>query len=955
MKGKHMMKYVSVAATLVMLLATTQVNAQLGKKLRERTKKVSTALNNPTEFVREEGVNYLKNSKAKFDSASFGYAISLSDNAGLFENKETMSNVRDGAIMFLDRKEEKEPIEVANNYKDMGEMSFAANEYRLAEASFLTSQLVFESNDLQSHVNYAGVIADLGLVYHTMGRHEKAMEPTQQALELRKEAFGENSLAYAASLNNFAVLQKDMGHFGTAEELLSEAISTSEQLEPGVSHAILLNNQALLNQQLGRFNEAEAGLKKSLEISSSFQGTKSTNHQRLMTNLAILYQEMGRYTEAEEIFLEVISLKEKRLGTRHPDYAHMLSNLAALYVLMEKDDQVEELLLQAQGIYERKFGSAHPSYATNQANLGNFYRYKGRLDEAETLHRQCLATRAASLGEKHPAYAQSMEDLAMVLWAKEEWEESNELFEGAMQKSLDFVESFFPAMSEEEKTRYWERLQPRFFKYYAYAVESAHQNAQAPGRLLHYRSITKGLLLNTSSKVRNAILGSGDPDLIQAYDDWVDTKELLAAYYTYSKQEIQEQKVNMDSLERVANEKERYLSSNAPVFDAGFIRDQHDLAAIQEALAPEEALVEIVQVPIFDRAQTSVNEYYALVITKDQATPSLIDLGSSELLDDRHFKFYKNAIRLKKADPHSYDVFWKPLEAALGSKRKIYLSADGIYNQIPVTTLQSEGSFVIDRWEIHNVTKATDVVEVKSRKAQDIPNSLWLLGAPEYGGNGDITPLPGTKEEVQGVKQNADRSGYATQLLLGTDASETNVKTSEPKAIMHFATHGYFLEDVEGLSQQRVFGIQPEVAVDKPLLRAGLLLTGAGETFQGMDRKEISNQDNGVLTAYEALNLPLDDTELVVLSACETGLGDVKAGEGVYGLQRALLIAGANRVIMSLWKVSDEATRDLMLGFYKNMAESNNDVGASFRKTQLTLKEKYSDPYYWGAFVLIEK
>jgi CHAT domain-containing protein len=168
--------------------------------------------------------------------------------------------------------------------------------------------------------------------------------------------------------------------------------------------------------------------------------------------------------------------------------------------------------------------------------------------------------------------------------------------------------------------------------------------------------------------------------------------------------------------------------------------------------------------------------------------------------------------------------------------------------------------------------------------------------------------------------------------------------------VLHIATHGYFLEDVEASGS--AFGVQLENATDNPLLRSGLMLAGASKTLSGQHMPNLASNDNGILTAYEAMNMNLEGTNLIVLSACETGLGDIKAGEGVYGLQRAFLVAGADALIMSLWKVDDAATQHLMRNFYTNWIKLGNKQKA-FKQAQLQLMTKYKEPFYWGAFVMM--
>jgi tetratricopeptide (TPR) repeat protein len=429
-------------------------NAQIGKKFKDKLKKAQTALDNPSDFVRSEGVNVLKKSKAKMDSASFGYAIALRDNAGLFENKEIVNDVQDGAILLFEKNTEKEPVDVAVNYKDAGEMSYAANKYRAAEVSFLASRIIFETNYLETNINYPGVIADLGLLNHTMGRYGLAMDYTNEALEKREALLGDDSDAYAASLNNLAVLQKDMGLYSEAEKTQNRALEiTGANSDETLAYAILLNNKAMLSQTLGRYDEAMELLNQSIAISESSQGSKSSNHQRLLTNLAILYQEKGNYDKAEETFMHVIELKEKRLGKSHPDYAHMLSNLAALYVVMGKDDQVIELLTSAKEIYEDKLGVNHPSYASNMSHLGNFYRYKQNYEESEKSLQQVLFIREQVLGKTHPDYASTLEDLALLYWESGQLLDAYKYFQETLELSFSFIEDFFPAMSESEKSR----------------------------------------------------------------------------------------------------------------------------------------------------------------------------------------------------------------------------------------------------------------------------------------------------------------------------------------------------------------------------------------------------------------------------------------------------------------------------------------------------------------------
>jgi CHAT domain-containing protein len=319
-------------------------------------------------------------------------------------------------------------------------------------------------------------------------------------------------------------------------------------------------------------------------------------------------------------------------------------------------------------------------------------------------------------------------------------------------------------------------------------------------------------------------------------------------------------------------------------------------------------------------------------------------------LDTRYAQFYRNAVQQRIADTHSYEQYWSKLELHLVGKKVVYVSPDGAYNQINLNTLKKPGSdYLINKHDIITLGNSKDLIAIKAKKPKALKKNATLVGFPDYG-KGDIAPLPATKVEVDAIAKILKASGYQVTAFSQKSATETNLKAAKAPLVMHIATHGYFLRDVD--KGGSAFGVNIENANDNPLLRSGILLADASSTVSGTRMPNLVSNDNGVLTAYEAMNLNLEGTDLIVLSACETGLGDVRAGEGVYGLQRAFLVAGADALIMSLWKVDDSATQQLMTNFYANWIKLGNKQKA-FKQAQLQLMMKYKEPYYWGAFVMI--
>ncbi|MEL7004213.1 MAG: CHAT domain-containing protein [Bacteroidota bacterium] len=327
-----------------------------------------------------------------------------------------------------------------------------------------------------------------------------------------------------------------------------------------------------------------------------------------------------------------------------------------------------------------------------------------------------------------------------------------------------------------------------------------------------------------------------------------------------------------------------------------------------------------------------------------------------------------------------YDSYWSPIKNALPENiTKAYLSPAGIYNSINLNTLYNE-KYLIDEINLQYVSTTAVLLEPEANILEKDSRNISLIGNPSYhmsdedydiyvnrltrdeekrGGNiakwlkrKVIPPLPATQVEVEEISQLFHQNQWKVTTYLRAEANEDNFKLLNNPTILHVATHGYFVGK-EGLDQET--GelndyLNYSYQATDAMLKSGLLLAGVSNYYKSHDYPAI---EDGLLTAYETTTLNLNNTDLVVLSACETGLGRIESGEGVYGLQRALKIAGANTLLMSLWKVSDQVTEELMVSFYHHLLESG-DKRQAFEKAQKEIKEIYPQPHYWGAFIMLD-
>jgi len=430
---------------------------------------------------------------------------------------------------------------------------------------------------------------------------------------------------------------------------------------------------------------------------------------------------------------------------------------------------------------------------------------------------------------------------------------------------------------------------------------------------------------------------------------------LLTMALSMSPQQLAENEIDPALLTQEVETLERELSQKSELFGQNFETRRITWENVKQSLRPNEVAIEMVRYRHFNHTFTDSVVYAALYVASDFKAPKAVVMKDGHNMETRYFRYYRNAIIGKIHDEVSYDAFWKPIVDAIGQTSTIYLSADGIYNQINLEAIPTpDGRYIIDNSNIVLVSNTKDIYlrRIKSRPLAD-QNTASMFGNPKFyltaSTDRMISPLPGTEKEVNALQRILESNGWVTTEYLETAAAEEKIKDLNSPKIFHIATHGLY-RPTEEITLENQIERGEAILTQNPLMRTGLLLRGAGDLLAKTDYNY--NMESGILTAYEAMSLNLDKTDLVVLSACETGLGDLQAGEGVYGLQRAFLVAGAKALIMSMFKVDDEATQKLMVKFYQKWISTNN-LRESFIEAKKELRAEYPEPIYWGAFMMI--
>ena len=850
---------------------------------------------------------------------------------------------------------------LANLYIDMGQ-------YEKAEPLSLEAKAIREKVLGKEHPVYASSLNNLANLYFAIGQYEKTELLYLEAKAIREKVLGKDHPDYASSLNNLAILYRALGQYEKAEPLNLEAKAIREKVlrKEHPDYVTSLNNLANLYFTMGQYEKAEPLFLEAKAIREKVLGKEHPDYARSLNNLGVLYYNMGQYEKAELLYLEAKAIREKVLGKEHPDYAFSLNYLAELYNHRGQYEKAEPLYLEAKAIREKALGKEHPDYAASLDNLAILYSNMGQYEKAEPLYLEAKAIREKALGKEHPDYATSLDNLAILYKALGQYKKAEFFFTGYDELIRKNILSALHHLSEKEMNQYMLKFTSNCDEIFSFTQITTDKTGIA--KTCYDNSIFfKGFLLNAYNHSKQLILANRayteKYNLLRSYG------RRLAAEYA---KPVTERKGVAD-LEERSNALEKEIARNVAGY--GEAMKQVSWKEVQQKLKAGEAAIEFVNYRYYDKTSTDSTMYAALLVKPGDTQPRFITLFDERSLDSLlqsnagskasyAYGLYtlavnrKNNTEISRAD--LYDILWKPLEKDLAGINKIYFSPGGLLHRINMGAIPvSEKQTLADKYQLIELGSTRQLVI--NNKIKNTNNYAVLYGGINFNSSGDRTVksgnwnyLPGTEREVSSLGKILQASGLKAEIKKGDAATEESFKklginnTTSPR-ILHIATHGYFFPDpIEKTGTgELVFKMSQH-----PMLRSGLILSGGNKSWKG--QRTLEGKEDGILTAYEISQLNLSNTELVVLSACETGLGTIKGNEGVYGLQRAFKIAGAKYLIMSLWKVPDEETSSLMISFYRKWLKEKMSIPKAFQSAQKELRDSGLDPEYWAGFVLVE-
>ncbi|MBE9092407.1 CHAT domain-containing protein [Tychonema sp. LEGE 07203] len=992
--------------------------------LGEEHPHVATSLNNLASFYYEQGryseAEQLFKEALELRQKLLGeehphVATSLNNLAGVYRLQGRYSKAESllKQVLSLDKHwlGEVHP-EVAISLNNLAAIYYDQGRYSEAEPLFKQALELTQHLEKDVYQQVAFSLNHLAQVYRLQGRYSQAEGLLKQALELTQRLLGDQHPDLAFSMDILAGLYRDIGRYNESESLYEQTLALRRYVL-GNEHlyvAMTLNNLAELYHDQERYSEAESLYKQTLIMKQQLLGDEHPNVATSMHNLAGFYYSQGRYSEAESLYKQTLIMKQRLLGDEHPDVAGSLNNMALLYYDL------------------------------------------GRYSEAEPLLKQALEIRQHLLGDKHPDLGNSLENLATLLVAiHRQTEAITKLFQ-AIQIESNILSQAFAICSEADRLSYLQTIRGGLYILLSLILGYFHHSTEVVRTALDTVLRRKSLSAAALTAQNRALLDGRYPHLTSEFQQLrALSDQIIHLTFSLPKQdELHTYQKRLSRRQAQYDELQRRLASQVPETHLQEQLKTVECCAVALELSEGTVLVEFVRflvfafnaIPAHQEPRWQPARYLAFVLPAKQPDQvRMIDLGLAEDIDHLIQNFRESVIpgkqkntgglldfgdwddapvlEIMKSNPAAAirlrEAIFEPIRPYLGEMKSLILAPDGALNLIPFQILpidETGKQLLMDKYTISYLSVGRDILRAKVQPTRPASAPLVIADpdfdlAAEQCAESHTTNLPPTTldilntlggdrrfERMSGTRligESLAKKLKGVRLYLEAEAVESHLATCQSPSILLIATHGIFFSDAQDkpptqeLTLSRL-DLLSKGKIENPMMRSGLALAGANTWLaDGSLPKEAGK---GFVFAQDVAGLDLWANEITVLSACNTAMGDIKIGEGVFGLRRAFAVAGAKTLVMSLWPVPDKATALLMERFFDNcdrglgraeaLQEAQNylrtitvkelrqsSLGLEVLKDLLGVKELDSQvsiscqendtplehPFYWGAWI----
>ena len=897
----------------------------------------------------------------------------------------------------------------AESFIELADLYNISGKFDKAEKFILKARRIYEHIYGKKSAKYALTCNNLASLYRKTGNYSKSEKLFIEAKNSYENLYGKKHPDYTVCCSNLASLYLEKGQFNKAEQLFTEAKDLDESLYGKDDKHLFgdYNNLGNFYAELGNYDKSEHLFLKAETILKTKVGTNNPKYAVVCNNLGQIYNLKNNYKDAESYFLKAKLIYKNLYTTKNVHYLTVCNNLASLYFEKSNFKEAEKLMLEVLNSDKEILGTVHPDYASDCNNLGALYYFTGKYKKAIPLYSESKNIFQTVYGKRHYNYALACSNLALVYSATGNYKKAKLLFKEANSVLNYLTSESSEFMSEKEREIFLNTdISGNFDIYNSFFLDNVTKDKKLSGIVYDNALNLKSQLLKSTLVIRKTVLQSNDKELISLYTKMNTVGKLLAQQYTLP---LEKRRTDILKLEEQKNNYEKELTRKSQYFASVSGAEKLNWEDIQKSLSENETAIEFVNFKYHNsKFQTNKIYYYALILRKNFLYPKAVFLFEEKDLQKllhRNPELNEYNYIKKLYDPKSksaaelYKLVWNPFEDDLKNSENIYISPSGLLNRISFDALPVDtANLLSDKYKIIFTVSTSEICNKTSLYQKDIKNSV-LFGGIQY----EMSPeemlkqaqkfksgfssndrsnintdnssalhsiisdsltrglswsfLPGSLDEAVEIKDLILKKDIDVKVYKSTEGSEEQFKALEKEApsIIHISTHGFYFgndeesETIKGMISENVKFAHS----DNPLLRSGFILAGGNRAFQG---KEIpAGVEDGVLTALEISQLNLFNTKLAVLSACQTGLGDVKGNEGVYGLQRSFKMAGVQYLLFSLWEVPDKTTKELMEDFYENWF-AGDEIRTAFKKAQNQLKEKYAgvpgSAFAWAAFVL---